>query len=99
MGRLFAASRDRGLQRSGLVAAAFGLVALGQVAAARAELARLRDRFDAAELRLLEPALDGALLLLRLETPDPVGEWSRVAETLSRDAGTRSTTSTAARRP
>jgi hypothetical protein len=98
MGRLFAASPDRGLQRSGLVAAAFGLVALGQVAAARAELARLRDRFDAAELRLLEPELDGALLLLGLETADPVGEWSRVAETLSRDAGTRSTTSAAARR-
>lgn len=97
MGRLFAASPDRGLQRSGLVAAAFGLVSLGQLAAARAELTRLRDRFDVAELRLLEPELHGVLLLLGLETADPASEWSRVAETLSRDADARSTTSEVAR--
>src|SRR6266851_1079273 len=93
MGRLFAASPDRGLQRSGLVAAAFGLVSLGQLAARSEELTRLRDRFDVAELRLLEPELHGVLLLLGLETADPATEWSRVAETLSRDADARSTTS------
>jgi hypothetical protein len=98
MGELFEASGDRVLQRSGLVAATFGLVSLGQLASARAELGRLRDRFDAPELGLTERELDGALLILGFETAASPSEWSRVAEALARDADPRSTLSEVARR-
>ena len=88
MGDLFAASPDRVLQRSGLIAAAMGRVSLGQLAAARADLGRLRDR---PELELMEPELDGILLLLGFEARDDAGAWPRIAHILAREADSPST--------
>ncbi len=88
MGDLFAASPDRVLQRSGLIAGAMGRVSLGQLDAARADLNRLRDR---PELELMEPELDGVLLLLGFEAADDAGDWPRIAQALARETESPST--------
>lgn len=84
MGALFAGSRDRGLQRSGLIAGALGRVSLGQVAAARVEFARLRDRFGEPEWDLMDAELDAALLLLGFDTGRASDDWRRVSQALER---------------
>ena len=88
MGDLFAASPDRVLQRSGLIAAAMGRVSLGQLDAARADLNRLRDR---PELGLMEPELDGVLLLFGFEAAHDAGDWPRIAQALARETDSPST--------
>ena len=82
MGELFARSPDRVLQRSGLVAAAFGLVSLGQLTRARAELRRLLDRFDEQELGLTGPELEATLLLFGPDAPSASSEWLRASAAL-----------------
>src|SRR3989442_5159336 len=82
MGDLFAASPDRVLQRSGLIAGAMGRVSLGQLDAARADLSRMRD---GAELQLMEPELDGVLRLFGFEAADDAGDWPRIARALARE--------------
>lgn len=82
MGALFAATHDRGLQRSGLIAGALGHVSLGQVAPARAELAQLRDRFGEREWDLMNAELGGALLLVGLDAGSAPADWRQVAGAL-----------------
>lgn len=92
MGVFFAASPDRALERSGLIAEALGLVALGRLTAARDELDRLRDRFNEPEVRLMRPELDGALWVLGFEPDRHADEWFPIAQTLAREADARSAT-------
>ncbi|HEV2749682.1 MAG TPA: serine/threonine-protein kinase [Gemmatimonadales bacterium] len=89
MGMLFAKSKDRVLQRSGLIAAALGNVSSGQLGQARVEFARLDDRFDVPDLGLMEPELDGVLMLLGREPSPALEDWPDVAQALGRYADTR----------
>ena len=86
MGDRFAGSPDRVLERSGLIAGAFGRVALGQLGTARAQLGRLRDRFNEPELRLTLPELDGTVALLGFDPGDAARGWGRDAQLLIREA-------------
>jgi len=90
MGSLFAGSPDRVLQRSGLIAAAFGRVARGQLAAARLDLGRVRDRFDVADLAITQPELDGTLLVFGLDPSMSAEDRWSVAQTLARFTDSRS---------
>lgn len=96
MGDRFAGSSDRVLERSGLIAGAFGRLAVGQLAAARSQLGKLRDRFNEPEPRLTLAELDGTLTLLGFDPGDEARAWGDAARLLVREVGSADTS--AARR-
>jgi Protein kinase domain len=98
MGDLFAESSDRVLERSGLIAGAFGRVALGQLAGARSRLANLRDRFNEPELRLTLPELNGTLTLLGFDPSNGGSGWGGAVQLLMREAESAVATPAARRR-
>jgi len=98
MGDLFAESPDRVLERSGLIAGAFGRVALGRLAAARSQLGTLRDRFNEPELRLTLPELEGTQTLLGFDPSDGGSGWGRAVQLLMREAESAVATPAARRR-